>query len=100
MMIDHVHMLVMIPPKYAISSVMVYINSKSSPMIFDKFSQRKYRYGNRRFWSVGYYVSTVGLNEATIRKYIRAQEQGDIMLDKRTVKEYTNPFSPKQGKLL
>ena len=100
MMIDHVHMLVMIPPKYAISSVMGYIKGKSSLMIFDKFSQLKYRYGNRRFWSVGYYVSTVGLNEATIRKYIREQEQEDIMLDKRTVKEYTNPFSPKQGKLL
>ena len=63
MMIDHVHMLVMIPPKYAISSVMGYIKGKSSLMIFDKFSQLKYRYGNRRFWSVGYYVSTVGLNE-------------------------------------
>ena len=49
MMIDHVHMLVMISPKYAISSVMWYINGKSSLMIFDKFSQMKYRYGNRRF---------------------------------------------------
>ena len=100
MMIDHVHMLVMIPPKYAISSVMGYIKGKSSLMIFDKFSQLKYRYGNRRFWSVGYYVSTVGLNEATIRKYIREQDREDIMLDKRTCKEYTDPFSPKQGKLL
>ena len=67
MMIDHVHMLVMIPSKYAISSVVGYIKGKSSLMIFDKFSQLKYRYGNRRFWSVGYYVSTVGLNGATIR---------------------------------
>lgn len=100
MMVDHVHMLVMIPPKYAISSVMGYIKGKSSLMIFDKFSQLKYRYGNRRFWSVGYYVSTVGLNEATIRKYIRDQDREDIMLDKRTSREYTDPFSPKQGKLL
>ena len=100
MMIDHVHMLVMIPPKYAISSVMGYIKGKSSLMIFDKFSQLKYRYGNRRFWSVGYYVSTVGLNEVTIRKYIREEDREDIMLDKRTCKEYTDPFSPKQGKLL
>ena len=51
MMIDHVHMLVMIPPKYAISSVMGYIKGKSSLMIFDKFFQLKYWYGNRRFWS-------------------------------------------------
>ena len=100
MMIDHVHMLVMIPPKYAISSVMGYIKGKSSLMIFDKFSQLKYKYGNRRFWSVGYYISTVGLNEATIRKYIREQYREDIMLDKRTAKEYTAPFNPKQGKLL
>ena len=78
------HMLVMMPPKYAISSVMGYIKGKSSLMIFDKFSQLKYRYGNRRFWSVGYYVSTAGLNEATIRKYIREQDREDIMLDKRT----------------
>ena len=93
-------MLVMIPQKYAISSVMGYIKGKSSLMIFDKFSQLKYRYGNRKFWSVGYYASTVDLNEAAIRKYIREQDREDIMLDKRTCKEYTDPFSPKQEKLL
>ena len=97
---DHVHMLVLIPPKYSVSSVMGYIKGKSSLMIFDRFSQLKYKYGNRRFWSVGYYVSTVGLNEATIRKYIREQDNADIMLDRMTNKEYTDPFRPKQGKLL
>ena len=100
MMVDHVHMLVMIPPKYSISSVMGYIKGKSSLMIFDRFSQLKYKYGNRQFWSVGYYVSTVGMNEATIRKYIREQDNADIMLDKMTSKEYADPFRPKQGKLL
>ena len=69
-------------------------------MIFDRFSQLKYKYGNRRFWRVGYYVSTVDLNEATIRKYIRDQDREYIVLDKRTSREYTDPFSPKQGKLL
>ena len=69
-------------------------------MIFDKFFPLKYRYGNWRFLSVGYYVGTVVLNEATIRKYIREQGREDIMLDKRTSREYTDPFSPKQGKLL
>ena len=97
---DHVHMLVMIPPKYSIASVMDYLKGKSSLMIFDRFSQLKYKYGNRRFWIVGYYVSTVGLNEAPIRKYIRDQEHTDQMLDKMTSKEYTDPFRPKQGKLL
>ena len=97
-MIDHVPMLVIIQTNYTILLVMGCI--KGALIIFDKFSQLKYRYGNRRFWSVGYYVSTVGLNEATIRKYIREQDREDIMLDKRTCKEYTDPFSPKQGKLL
>ena len=100
MMPDHVHMLVMIPPKYSIASVMGYLKGKSSLMIFDRFSQLKYKYGNRRFWSVGYYVSTVGLKEATIRKYIREQDNADIMLDKMTTKEYADPFRPKQATLL
>ena len=100
MMLDHVHMLVMIPPKYSVSSFMGYLKGKSSLMIFDRYAHLKHKFGNRRFWSIGYYVSTVGLNEATIRKYIREQEHADKMFDKLTTKEYTDPFSPKQGKLL
>ena len=93
MVIEHVHMLVMIP-------LWRYIKGENSLMIFDKFSQLKYKYGNRRLLSVGYYVGTTGLNEASIRKYLREQEREDIMFDKRTAKEYTDLFSPKQGKLL
>ena len=52
----------------------------------------KYKFGNRHFWSEGYYVSTVGLNEATIKKYIQDQERADIMQDKLSVKEYEDPF--------
>ena len=52
----------------------------------------KYKFGNRKFWAEGYYVSTVGLNEATIAKYIREQESHDIALDKLSVKEYEDPF--------
>ena len=52
----------------------------------------KYKYGNRHFWAEGYYVSTVGLNEATIRKYIQEQEKQDIMKDKLSVKEYEAPL--------
>jgi len=81
------HMLVMIPPKYPTVSVMGYLKEKSSRMIFDRFSQRKYMYRNRRFWSVGQYVSTVGLNEATIRKYIRKQDNAAIKRDRMTSKE-------------
>lgn len=59
-------------------------------MIFDKHANLKYKYGNRHFWSEGYYVSTVGLNETMIKKYIH--EQSDIMKDKLSVKEYEDPF--------
>ena len=60
-------------------------------MIFDRHANLKYKFGNRHFWSEGYYVSTVGLNEATIKKYIQDQEKYDIMQDKLSVKEYENP---------
>ena len=92
LMPDHVHMLLAIPPKYSVSSVMGYLKGKSSLMIFDKHANLKHRFGNRRFWAEGYYVSTVGLNEATIAKYIREQEAADIALDKLSVKEYSDPF--------
>ena len=52
----------------------------------------KYKFGNRHFWAEGYYVSTVGLNEATIKKYIQEQEKHDIAMDKLSVKEYEDPF--------
>ena len=52
----------------------------------------KYKFGNCHFWAEGYYVSTVGLNEATIKKYIQEQEKHDIAMDKLSVKEYENPF--------
>ncbi|MCC8376098.1 MULTISPECIES: IS200/IS605 family transposase [Photorhabdus] len=82
LMSDHVHMLVSIPPKISVSSFMGYLKGKSSLMIFDKHANLKYKFGNRKFWSEGYYVSTVGLNEATIQKYIREQEKSDLMQDK------------------
>ena len=70
LMPDHVHMLVSIPPKISVSSFMGYLKGKSSLMIFDKHANLKYKFGNRKFWAEGYYVSTVGLNEATIKNYI------------------------------
>ena len=98
MMPDHVHMLVAIPPKMAVSSFMGYLKGKSSLMIFEKHAQLKYKYGNRKFWAEGYYVSTVGLNEATVAKYIREQEAHDLAVDKLSVKEYEAPFSSNKNK--
>ena len=89
---DHVHLLLEIPPKMSVSYFMGYLKGKSILMIFEKHSNLKYKFGNRNFWATGYYVSTVGLNEATIRKYIREQENEDKMEDKLTKKEYENPF--------
>jgi putative transposase len=92
LMNDHVHMLVSIPPKISVSSFMGYLKGKSALMIFDKHANLKYKFANRHFWAEGYYVSTVGLNEETIAKYIREQEQHDIALDRLSVKEYEDPF--------
>ena len=92
LMPDHVHMLVAIPPKYSVSSFMGYLKGKSALMMFDRHANLKYKFGNRHFWSEGYYVSTVGLNEDTIRKYIKEQERYDQMVDKLSVKEYEDPF--------
>ena len=92
LMADHVHMLVLIPPKIAVSSFMGYLKGKSALMMFDKHANLKYKFGNRHFWSGGYYASIVGLNEATVRKYIREEELHDQMKDKLSVKEYEDPF--------
>lgn len=93
MMPDHVHLLLSIPPKTSVSSFMGYLKGKSALMMFDKHANLKYKFGNRHFWAEGYYVSTVGLNKSTIRKYIQDQEKADIALDKLSVKEYTDPFA-------
>lgn len=95
---DHIHMLVSIPPKYSVASIMGYLKGKSSLMIFDRHANLKYKYGNRHFWAEGYYVSTVGLNDETVAKYIREQEKYDIAMDKLSVKEYQNPFEDKEIK--
>lgn len=93
LMPDHIHMLVSIPPKISVSSFMGYLKGKSSLLMFDGHANLKYKYGNRRFWTEGYYVSTVSLNEATIRKYIREQENVDIAQDKLSLKKYENLFN-------
>ena len=92
LMPDYIHMLVSIPPKISVASFMGYLKGKSALMIFERHANLKYKFGNRHFWSEGYYVSTVGLNEATIRKYIRDQEKQDQIKDRLSLKEYEDPF--------
>ena len=98
---DHIHMLVAIPPKYSVSQFMGYLKGKSSLMIFEKYANLKYKYGNRHFWCRGYYVSTVGKNKKAIAEYIRNQLQEDCADDQMSIKEYVDPFTGepiKEGK--
>lgn len=90
---DHIHMLVSIPPKYSVSQVVGYLKGKSALMIFDKYANLKYRYGNRHFWCRGYYVDTVGRNKKAIEEYIKNQLQEDIANDQIRIKEYIDPFT-------
>ena len=85
-------MLGSIPPRISVSSFMGYLKGKSTLRMLDRHTNLKYKFGNRHFWAEGYYVSIVGLNEATIKKYIQEQEKHDIALDKLSVKEYEDPF--------
>ena len=93
---DHIHMLVSIPPKYSVSQFMGYLKGKSSLMIYDKYAQLKYKYGNRHFWCRGYYVSTVGKDKRVIEAYIRNQMQEDYAEDQISIKEYVDPFTGKR----
>ena len=98
---DHIHMLVSIPPKYSVSQIMGYLKGKSSLMIYEKYANMKYKYGNRHFWCRGYYVSTVGRNRRAIEQYIRNQLQEDYTDDQMSIKEYIDPFTGqpvKEGK--
>ena len=95
---DHIHMLLSIPPKYSVSSVMGYLKGKSSLMIFDRFANLKYRYGNREFWCRGYYVDTVGRNRAAIEKYIRNQLAEDKDNEQLVMKELFDPFTGEPAK--
>ena len=95
---DHIYMLLKIPPKISISSFMGYLKGKSSLMIFEEYANLKYNYGNRHFWTQGYYVSTVGKNKKAIAEYIKNQLQEDIANDQMSIKEYIDPFEKNESK--
>lgn len=90
----HVHLILGIQSKMSAPSfIMGYLKGKSALMMFERPVNLKYKFGNRRFWAEGYYVSTVGLNEATVRKYVREQEMHDQAVDKLSIKEYEDLFT-------
>ena len=78
---DHIHMLIEIPPKYAVSTVVGYIKGKSAIAIARTYLGKRQNFSGQNFWARGYYVSTVGRDEASIKKYIREQEVEDKRLD-------------------
>ena len=81
LMADHVHMLISIPPKYAVSQVIGYIKGKSAIHLARVYGERRRNFVGQHFWARGYFVSTVGRDEATIRHYIHHQEQEDKRMD-------------------
>jgi putative transposase len=81
LMPDHVHMCISIPPKYAVSTVVGYIKGKSAIQIARQFRGRQRNFTGENFWARGYFVSTVGLDEAMVRAYIRHQETEDKRYD-------------------
>ena len=90
---DHIHMLVAIPPKMSVSRLMGILKGKSALMIFDRFANLKYKYGNRHFWCRGYFVDTVGRNKTAIQKYIQNQLEEDKTVEQISMKEYIDPFT-------
>jgi len=80
-MLDHVHRLIAIPPKYAVSQVIGYIKGKSAIHIARTYAERRRNFVGQHFWARGYFVSTVGRDEAQIRDYIRRQEQEDKRIE-------------------
>ena len=89
--IDHIHLCISVPPKYAVSTMVGYLKGKSAMVVFEKYSKVKRNFKGHSFWARGYYVSTVGLDEARVRKYIKDQEINDSVSDKYD-RDLSNPF--------
>jgi putative transposase len=81
LMADHVHMLISIPPKYAVSQVIGFIKGKSAIWLARVYGERKRNFVGEHFWARGYFVSTVGRDEEVVREYIQNQEKEDERLE-------------------
>ena len=90
--LDHVHMCLAIPPKYVVSTIVGYLKGKSAMIMFEKYSRLKRNFKGHSFWTRGYYVNTVGLDEAKVRKYIRDQETNEAALDRWDSNPGSDPF--------
>lgn len=96
--VDHIHMLVSIPPHMSIAQFVGTLKSKRALMIFDRHANLKYRYGSRNFWARGYFVDTVGKNEKLIANYIRNQLEENYAKDQISRKEFADRFPGERDK--
>ena len=90
---DHIHMLVMIPPKMSVSGFMGFLKGKSSLMIYQKWGNMKFAYRNREFWCKGYYVDRVGKNTKAIKEYIATQLKKDKEMSQMSIDDLDDPFT-------
>ncbi len=96
---DHVHMLIWIPPKYAVSNVIGYVKGKSAIYVARHFQGRQRNFTGHKLWARGFFVSTVGIDDETIREYIRSQEEEDKRLDQLELfQEKQKAWGKKQGR--
>ena len=94
LLVDHVHMMISIPPKYAVSQVVGFIKGKSAIHLARVYGERKQNFAGQSFWARGYFVSTVERDETVIRDYIRNQEQEDKRLDQMNMWKCASPSWP------
>ena len=90
--VDHIHMLLEIPPKLSVASFVGFLKGKSSLLIYQKYANMKYKYRNREFWCRGYYVDTVCKNTEKIKEYIANQLKEDKITEQITITELIDPF--------
>ncbi len=90
--VDHIHMLLEIPPKLSVASFVGFLKGKSSLLIYQKYANMKYKYRSREFWCRGYYVDTVGKNTERIKEYIANQLKEDKLMEQMTITEIIDPF--------
>jgi putative transposase len=89
---DHIHILLSIPPKHSVSEIVGYLKGKSAIMIFEQHTNLRRNFRGHSFWARGYYVNTVGYNESDIRGYIQNQEENERLEDQKSSEDSSNPF--------
>ena len=96
---DHIHICLSIPPKFSVSTIVGYLKGKSTMILFEKYSCLRRNFRGHHFWARGYYVSTVGLDEQKVRKYIKNQQERDAVEDRYDTDLTKDPFKGASSKI-